>query len=225
MIKLVVFDIAGTTVKDNGNVAGCFIDAFRKNGLEVRNEEVSRLMGYRKKEAIQTMLENQGVNDPLLTIRIHDDFTSSMITFYENDPSIVPLPHAEAVFSFLKSRHINVALNTGFTRPITAAIIKKLGWDSGSIIDCIVCSDEVEQGRPSPHMIQRIMDELQVKSAADVVKVGDTEVDIREGRNSGCGMVVGITTGAFSRDQLEPYEPDHIIDSLSQLPLLLNQAK
>jgi phosphoglycolate phosphatase-like HAD superfamily hydrolase len=54
-----------------------------------------------------------------------------------------------------------------------------------------------------------------------VVKIGDTEVDINEGINAGCAIVVAVTTGAFTRDQLEPYAPDYIIDNLSELPALI----
>jgi hypothetical protein len=37
-IQLVVFDIAGTTVSDKGDVAIAFIDAFRKHGNDVALE-------------------------------------------------------------------------------------------------------------------------------------------------------------------------------------------
>jgi hypothetical protein len=44
---------------------------------------------------------------------------------------------------------------------------------------------------------------------------------MNEGINAGCAMVVAVTTGAFTRDQLEPYSPDYIIDNLSELPALI----
>jgi phosphoglycolate phosphatase-like HAD superfamily hydrolase len=49
-------------------------------------------------------------------------------------------------------------------------------------------------------------------------------VDIEEGRNAGCGIVVGVTTGAYTRDQLEAYHPDHIIDGLQELELIIEMA-
>ncbi|MEI9912070.1 MAG: HAD hydrolase-like protein [Bacteroidota bacterium] len=54
-----------------------------------------------------------------------------------------------------------------------------------------------------------------------MIKIGDTEVDVNEGRNAGCAIVVAVTTGAFTRSQLEPYAPDHIINNLSELPALI----
>lgn len=47
--KLVVFDIAGTTVRDHGHVADAFIDAFKQHNKEVARDDVSHLMGFRKK--------------------------------------------------------------------------------------------------------------------------------------------------------------------------------
>ena len=60
-----------------------------------------------------------------------------------------------------------------------------------------------------------------VGDARAVVKVGDTEVDVREGRNANCGLVVAVTTGAYTRDALAAHAPDRIIDRLDELlPLM-----
>ena len=83
-----------------------------------------------------------------------------------------------------------MALNTGFTRSITDAILHRLRWDDRSpLIDQVICSDEVARGRPSADMIQVLMDNLGIDSPARVLKVGDTEVDVEEGRNAACGRV------------------------------------
>jgi len=54
-----------------------------------------------------------------------------------------------------------------------------------------------------------------------VAKIGDTRVDIEEGRNAGCGVVVGLSTGAYTKAQLMKCQPDYIIDSLDLLPSLI----
>jgi phosphonatase-like hydrolase len=145
-----------------------------------------------------------------------------MIHFYEDDKDIKPLPFAEDIFGQLKEEGIKIALNTGFTRAITDTILQRLHWNNGeSKIDYVIASDEVPEGRPYPFMIQTIMKHLQITDSKQVVKIGDTEVDVQEGRNAECGLVVSVTTGAYSRNQLEQYHPDHIIDSLSELPSLI----
>ena len=57
-IALVVFDIAGTTVSDNGNINDFFRKAFSNVGIQdVDPYDVDDVMGYRKKEAIQIIIQ------------------------------------------------------------------------------------------------------------------------------------------------------------------------
>ncbi|MEP6583486.1 MAG: HAD-IA family hydrolase [Ginsengibacter sp.] len=223
-IKLVVFDIAGTTVSDKGNINDVFRDAFSNAGLTVEPADVDAVMGYRKKEAIEIVVKKYkpgSEKDGGYIDAIHNDFTEQMVSFYENDEALTPLPFAEKVFKELHSNQIKVALNTGFTRAITTPILKRLGWDKASFIDDVICSDEVPEGRPHPYMIQQLMRNLHISSAEDVVKVGDTKVDIEEGKNAGCWIVVAVTTGAYSKESLIKYQPDYILDSLESLPSLI----
>ncbi len=225
-IELVVFDMAGTTVADNGNINEVFRKAFANGGiLNVASADVDDVMGYRKREAIEIIVAKYkpGLEKEKTFIdTIHDDFNKLMIAYYETCEDLVPLPFAEKVFKELHSHKIKVALNTGFSRAITTPILKRLGWDRATFIDEIICSDEVPQGRPSAFMIENLMQKLNIDSAEDVAKVGDTKVDIEEGLNAGCGMVVGITTGAYTREELLKYRPDFVIDSLEILPSLIH---
>ena len=227
-IQLVVFDIAGTTVRDNGSVAEAFIQAFADFGIKVPEGEVKKVMGFRKLDAIVLLLGKFAPakkDDEILIDRIHTRFIDTMIAFYRDDQDLAPFPHAEQVFSALKKQGIKVALNTGFTRSITDTILHRLRWDDRcGLIDRVICSDEVSHGRPHPDMIKVLIDELDISSPAGVLKVGDTEVDVEEGRNASCGKVVSVTTGAYTRKQLEPYHPDFIIDDLRELLPIIEKA-
>lgn len=50
-------------------------------------------------------------------------------------------------------------------------------------------------GRPYPYMIFRNMEALKSASVAEVMKVGDTVSDIREGKNAGA-FTVGVIEGS-----------------------------
>lgn len=242
-IQLVVFDIAGTTVRDKGNVAEAFIAAFNDYGISLPEAEVKKVMGFRKVDAVALLLEKfppakfsfktpagkgtagEGPAREALIDQIHTRFIDKMIEFYRSDETLAPLPHAESVFSALKKKGIKVALNTGFTRSITDTILHRLRWDDRSpLIDRVICSDEVPNGRPFPDMIETLRGDLGIDSPAAVLKVGDTEVDVEEGRNAACGTVVSVTTGAYTREQLQAYNPDFIIDNLKELLPIIEKA-
>jgi len=225
-IELVVFDIAGTTVKDNGEITIAFKTAMQEFGYYIPPEAISPLMGYKKPEAIKMMLDNYEPEETIVTDEyindIHNGFIKLMVDYYKAPGTVEALPYAEDIFVFLKQQGIKIGLDTGFSRKITDVIIDKLGWLKDNKIDCVVCSDEVPLGRPYPYMIKKIMQQTGVTDAQKVIKVGDTEVDVNEGKNAGCKYSVAITTGAFTKEELEPYEPSFIIDHLSELiPIIL----
>ncbi len=224
-IQLVVFDIAGTTVKDRGNINAVFRKAFDNAGIiGVTVEDVDEVMGYKKIEAIKIIVakyQTGSTQDELLINSIHDDFTRQMVRYYETCEDLESLPFAEDVFKELQSQQVKVALNTGFTREITRPILKRLGWDNAHFINAVICSDEVVKGRPYADMIKKIMKDLEIHSADEVAKVGDTKVDMEEGLNASCGLVIGVTTGACSKEGLLTGHPNYIVDSLKNLPSLI----
>lgn len=215
--------MAGTTVADDNAVAKAFINAFGKNGITISEQDVNPLMGYKKTMAIQIVLEKLGIeSDEELIEKIHDNFTEEMINYYESSPEVKPVANTEEILMSLKEKGVRIALNTGFPRSVALAIMDRFQWGEKGLVDDFIASDEVESGRPDPFMIRQLMYSAGIDDPAEVAKIGDTEVDINEGRNAGCGLVVAVTTGAYSREQLQDYQPDYIIDSLTELPSLIS---
>lgn len=218
--RLVLFDIAGTTVSDPGFVAQAFVGAMTAAGHPIGAEDCRRLMGYRKPEAIARLLG--AAAEPARIEAIHDDFVRRMLACYRQGPGIEALPGAESLFALLRAHGLKVALNTGFSRDIVQAIVDRLDW--GGRIDALIASDEVAEGRPAPHMAQALLRRFGIAEPRQLVKVGDTEVDIEEGRRAGAGLVVAVTTGASTRAELEAARPDALVESLFELPALLGLA-
>jgi len=146
-----------------------------------------------------------------------------MIHFYRFEPGIEPLPNVEKTFEALHNLGMQVGINTGFSKDIAETVVNRLQWREKGLIDYLIGSDEVELGRPHPYMIQKMMYESGISDPQEVVKVGDTEVDVREGQNAGCRYVIGVTTGIFTRAELETYHPTHIIDDISQVLDIISQ--
>lgn len=226
-IKLVVFDIAGTTVKDDHEVSKAFQAALKKYNYNVELDKINPLMGYEKNLAIKQMLQLHETDADKITTElvsdIHKEFVHQMIGFYQHEPGIESLPNVEETFATLRSMGVQVGINTGFSRDIADTIINRLQWREKGLIDHVVGSDEVQLGRPHPYMIQKMMQDGGINDPLEVAKVGDTEVDVREGQNTGCKYVIGVTTGIFTRAGLESYNPTHIIDDIAQVIDIIKQ--
>lgn len=226
MIQLVVFDLAGTTVHDGDAVNRSFRETLATWKIEVNPTAVNAVMGLPKPEAIRILLDqfgrSRGIEPTAKNIdAIHDDFTRRMIAYYATAPDVREIPGAGEAFLKLRQAGVKVALNTGFFRPIVDALLARLGWRVPETIDAVVTSDSVPHGRPHPDMIHRAMQLLGVVDPRFVAKVGDTQVDLEEGTNAGCGLVVGVTTGASTREQLSAYPHTHIVESVAEVPQLI----
>jgi phosphonatase-like hydrolase len=218
--------MAGTTVNDDDSVNRCLRSALAAAGISVTAREVNAVMGLPKPTAISILLEGSGSGHAAQKQldAIYDDFVSRSIAFFKQDPSVYEVRGTTRVFKALKSLNIRIALDTGFSRPIAQVILDRLGWSNSPLIDATICSDEVPRGRPYPDMIESLMSRLTVLDARRVAKVGDTPADLEEGENAGCGLVVGVTGGTHSRQQLEPYYHTSLIETIADFPALLGLA-
>lgn len=219
MIKLVIFDIAGTTILDKHAIHHAFIAALAEFGYNVSDKEARKVSGISKPLAIQMILAKKrasGISADYIT-QIYHAFLRIMKEYYHASPDIIVAPNVEEVFQLLHQKGMKVALSTGFSREVTNILIDRFAWIEKGYIEAIVTNDEVEIGQPEPLMIQKIMEMTGVKNAKHVAKVGDSLLDLQEGTNAGCGYVIGICSGAYTKEELAAEPHTHLISDLWEL--------
>ncbi|MBO0948556.1 HAD family hydrolase [Fibrella forsythiae] len=235
--KLVVFDMAGTTVTDQHEVEQCFAQAASQTGLTVSAERILAMQGLSKRHVFETLWgELLGPDSNQLKTHVdvsYQRFTEVLENHYLTH-DITPTAGCLETFAFLREQGIAIALTTGFYRKVTDIILGKLGWLDGldaryvgtpqTIIQASIASDEVPHGRPAPLMIQKAMQLLGVTDLKAVVNIGDTPSDLLSGQAAGVGLNLGVTNGTHSIDQLITYPHDRLIGSLAELPSLLNNV-
>lgn len=217
-IKMVVFDMAGTTIDENNVVYKTVQKAINEAGFNLSLEQVlAQGAGKEKLNAIKDVLSTYANNsDETLANRIYQSFIIQLAEAYHK-LDILPQPNAAELFAGLKERNILRVLNTGYDRQTAQTIIDKLGWEKGREFDELVTATEVHKNRPNPDMIWYAMKEFGIDDSKTVIKVGDSTIDIEEGKNAGCILSIGITTGAHTYDQLQTAAPDYVINNLSEL--------
>lgn len=220
-IQLVVFDLAGTTIEDDGAVLRCLMQAARAHNLPGSSEELNALMGMNKREVFQQLAERSPLGAGEEADRVAEQalatFVDSMRATYER--SLRPIRGAEETFVFLRERGIKVAVDTGFDVTIVRMIMERLDWP-GRHVDVVVCSSDVLRGRPAPYMIFRAMECLDVLNVRHVMKIGDSPADLEEGFNAGCGEVVGVLSGAHTIATLGLRPHTRLLPSVADLPSL-----
>lgn len=197
-VKLIVFDWAGTTIDFGCQApAGAFVASFAKKGVNVTLAEAREPMGLHKKDHIRAMLKAESVDAKWQTAvgrawdetdveELYRDVTPLQLEAVARYGQLIP--GVKECVAELRARGIKIAGTTGYFRAAAAAVLEA-AREQGYVPDFSICADDVPSGRPAPWMIFRCMEALNVYPPSTVVKVGDTAVDIMDGRNAGCWSV------------------------------------
>lgn len=211
--KLIVFDIAGTLVKENSLVYKCLSNAISQEiGRTVTYKDVC---GYSKTEIIKKL-----VPDSKRWYDTSYQFKHNLLNEYEKSNDIHLIDGVDNLFEHLKRKNIFIGIGTGFDMELATTLLKKVDLNE-EMFDYLVTSDQVCQGRPAPDMINLVRNRCNANSAHDikkyeVMKVGDTILDLCEGYNAGA-ITCGVLSGEGTQKELEKYKPDYIFNSVKDL--------
>jgi phosphonatase-like hydrolase len=219
-IRLIAFDVAGTTVTDEGLVISAFKQAFADSESELWATDAERLTEY----ALATMGQSKIEVFTALTgdaERAENAVKAFEKAYFEavREQGVKEIPGAGKALAELKERGILLSLNTGFSREILNLIIDQLGWKS--LIDFTITPQEAGAGRPSPRMLIRTADALNLSDPDAVVIVGDTIADMKAGEAFGAAQKIGVLTGTHSESELRGAGATSVINSVALLPSLL----
>lgn len=224
-IKLVVFDMAGTTVNENNLVYKTVQKVINQEGFLVSLDEVLKYgAGKEKHQAITDVLTacTHNVEIEKIADKAFTNFKTTLESAY-NEAEISTFDGMDDFFDTLRKHDIKIVLNTGYDSKTAHKLLAKLNWKVGNEIDALITSDDVVNGRPNPDMIQMAMAKFGITDPAQVLKAGDSEIDIMEGKNSGCAITVGVLSGAQNREQLQAANPDYILNDVTEITKILFQ--
>lgn len=211
-VKAVILDWAGTTV-DFGCIAPAtvFVEIFRREGVEITMEEAREPMGLAKKDHIRVICSMESVRsrwesahgkipDEEDVDRLHADFEPELQASIREHADLIS--GTQELVSTLRKRGIKIGSSTGYSASTMEILIEEAGM-RGYEPDAFVSPDEVPAGRPYPWMCHLNAMKLNVYPMQSMIKIGDTAVDIQEGRNAGMwtiglaksGNEIGLTMG------------------------------
>ena len=213
--KLVICDWAGTTV-DYGCFApvNAFERAFRSCGIEPTVDEIRGPMGMLKRDHIRTMLEMPRIHelwldkhgqepDDKAVEEVYHVFEESLMQSLSDYAS--PKPGTVETVAKLREMGLKIGSTTGYTDAMMEVVTKSAAAQGYAPDACFTPDSTGGLGRPYPYMIYANMRKFDIASVSEVVKIGDTVSDIREGVNAGVvslgvlegSSVVGLTEAEY----------------------------
>ena len=214
---MIVCDMAGTIINEHGLVYKTLMNTLKKIGVK---EDITSWYGLEKRRVIGTMVDKYGPHGDNRQLKksLYLDFQNNLHDAYFGKKSKLSLihPNIPNYFNELREKNMVVALNTGYNRDFQKKLIDYFNMES--YIDDYISSEDVPFGRPEPFMIHKLMRRNNIGFPKDVIKVGDTKIDMLEGKSAECGMIVGVLSGADSREELSKYST-HIVDNIVNLKI------
>jgi phosphonatase-like hydrolase len=211
-VELICFDMAGTTVLDNGLV----LEAFRRTvkDMNVNSDEADSAEAY----VIETMGQSKiEVFNALFGERAtfaNEAFERNFVDSAE-ELGVGEIPGARSTVETLRDVGLQVALTTGFSPSTREAVIDVLGW--GDLFEIRVSPADAGRGRPAPDMLWMCALKAQITAASSLMVVGDTASDMSAGQRAGAGYCVGVLSGNDDQDRLIANGADDVINSVVDL--------
>ena len=211
-VELICFDMAGTTVLDNGLV----LEAFRRTieDLEVSADEAESVEAY----VVETMGQSKievftalfGERASIANEAFERNFVESA-----QELGVSEIPGARSTVETLRDVGLQVALTTGFSPTTREALVDVLGW--GDLFELRVSPADAGRGRPAPDMLWWCALKSQITAASSLMVVGDTASDMVAGLRAGAGYCVGVLSGNDDQARLIANGANDVIDSVVDL--------
>jgi phosphoglycolate phosphatase len=214
-IELICFDMAGTTVNDQGLVMAAFRQTIR--GLTLSGDEALRAETY--------VMATMGQSKIDVFTHLFGDRASTANDAFERH--FIEAAVAEGVSEVLgtrktvetlKERGIGVALTTGFSPSTREALIEALEWHD--LFPVRVSPADAGRGRPAPDMLWLCGLRAGASAAQSIMVVGDTASDMQAGRRAAVGQCVGVLSGNDDAARLTQSGADYVIGSVADLDRL-----
>jgi phosphoglycolate phosphatase len=222
-IELICFDMAGTTMTDDGLV----LEAFRRtiDGLSVVGDDAAKAEEYVVETMGQSKIE-------VFAFLFHERATSANQLFERHfieaarEFGVSEIPGARSTIETLRGLGLKVALTTGFSPDTREALISLLGW--AELLELRVSPGDAGRGRPAPDMLLWCARASKITSMSSLMAVGDTASDMQSGIRAGAGYCVGVLSGHDDEARLRTHGADEVVPSIVDLfglgPLRPNTA-
>jgi phosphonoacetaldehyde hydrolase len=220
-VQALILDWSGTTA-DAYVVAPAvvFVEVFKRQNVEISMAEARGPMGLRKDLHIKALTEVDEIKERWKNVhgkypdqgdvdRMFADFVPLQLDCLRKYTTL--LPGVAEVTQRLQKQGIKIGSTTGFLRAMVD-ILEEDAAKQGYKPDASVAGDEVINGaRPSPHMVFKNLDMLNITPIHSVIKVDDTVSGVGEAVNAGC-WGVGVTRYSNYMDVDTPEDGEKLSD-------------
>ncbi len=219
--EMILIDVDGTLVDSVPDLAYCVDEMMTRLGKSPRGESaVRQWVGNGVERLVRRALIGQLDGEPS-----DADFTAAYPIFLELYQDNVSqrsrlYPGVREGLDALKAAGYRLGCVTNKAAQFTIPLLKDLGiHDEFGII---VCGDTLAEKKPHPLPLLHAAAHFGVKPAQSMM-LGDSKSDVAAARAAGF-QIVCMSYGYNHGEDIRNYHPDAVLDSMDELPALLEGA-
>ena len=200
-IDLIVFDLDGTLIDAYDAVYNSIKYTLKGLGMDsnVEHEYVKRAVGWGDRHFVRQFSGDERIDEAMKLYREHHKEALREGTTF--------LPGAKELLEKLKKQGYMLAVATNRPSPYTHIVLNHL--DMENTFDYVLCGDEVENAKPAPDILYRILEKFSVP-AERALYVGDMTIDVLTGNAAGV-KTVAVITGSSLEDEIIALNPLKVI--------------
>jgi phosphoglycolate phosphatase len=208
--RLLIFDWDGTLRDSIGTIVGCALEAAAEHGIEAAAAAVRGSVGLGLDAAVRLWCPDAADD---LRQRVRDSYGRLWRERWHARADLFP-----GVEETLTALHVDgywMAVATGKGRE---GLRRDFGYGAGQRVSGLFLASRTADEttpKPSPAMVQEILDELGVRTEEAVV-IGDSRHDLEMAANAGCAAV-GVEGGALSAEELWSCGPRAVLSGVREL--------
>jgi len=205
LIKAILFDLDGTLIDTNELIIESFQHALKKHlNRDIPREEIVKTFGEPLIEAMKRY-DEENVEEILSIYRKYQETRHDVLAKECGGVT-------DGIIA-LKDIGMKIALVTSKRRPMTERGLNLISLNQ--YMDVVVAFEDTENHKPTGGPALKACELLGVKPD-EAIMVGDSHFDILCGKDAGCYTCL-VSYTALPLDETMSYEPDFIIDSISEL--------
>jgi len=211
-IDLIVFDLDGTLLESSNTIYESVIKTFDhlNKKVEIQKEEMDKRIGMHFKPIFEEL--NIKVDDIETFIEIFKKY------YFEYINETIVYPDVTNTLETLKANGFKLAVLTTKVQDQTENIIEH--FKMNLYFDVLMGRRIGVELKPSAEPLLLICKELNI-SPVNTMIVGDSELDIRCGKNAGA-LTCGALYGHRGKEILENENPDYLINNFVELKGILD---
>ncbi|MEE8589678.1 MAG: phosphoglycolate phosphatase [Sulfurimonadaceae bacterium] len=222
--KVILFDLDGTLVDSAPDLAlavNHMLESLKREPFCA--ETIRSWVGNGAQTLVKRGLSGSNVIDETIDPELFAQALDIFLDFYAQNLCVttVTYPNVETTLKSLKAQDYRLVLVTNKPYDFIEPLLEGLALTD--LFELCLGGDSLAKKKPDPLPLLHVCERLDV-DVSECVMVGDSKNDI-VAANAANMHSIGVTYGYNYGEHINLYEPDHVVDDLSQIIELLGERQ